>query len=41
MNEYHENYYDKDDRIVWDWVVPIVGFAAMVYAIIWLVQNFS
>lgn len=41
MNEYRENHYDKIDRILFDWVFPLGGFAILIVVIIWLIRNFS
>lgn len=39
--ERRENYYDRLDRILWDWVIPLGGLAVVIGAVIWIVNSFS
>ena len=41
MTERRENYYERIDRILEDWVFPLGGLAVIIAAIIWIVKSFS
>jgi hypothetical protein len=41
MGQYQETRYDKIDRILFDWIIPLGGIALIVVCIIWVANNCS